>query len=304
MNLRLLLALGVLLLFGCAKQEKTNASGSLLITTTTGLVADMAQHLVGTNANVQALMGPGVDPHLYKASQQDLGKLQEADLVLYNGLHLEGKLVEILEKLGRVQPTLSLGTILPQDSLRKAAEFPGAYDPHIWFDVRLWRLATLKLSDSLAVRYPTLADTLLKNTQVYAQQLDSLDKWVHARVATLPPNQRVLVTAHDAFGYFGRAYGMEVHGLQGLSTLSEYGLKDVTSLVDLIVTRKIKAIFVESSVPRRAIEAVIEGCKQRGHDVTIGGSLYSDAMGNAGTPEGNYIGMVTANVNTIVEALK
>jgi len=264
------------------------------------MVADMVTHIVGDSATVEALMLPGVDPHLYKASQGDLKKILDADYLVYNGLHLEGKLSGILEKQARVKPTIAVGELL--DDLIALGK--SNYDPHIWFDVALWKTATAKTAEQLAELDKSRAAYYHANAQVYMARLDSLDTWIHEQINTLPPERRVLVTAHDAFSYFGRAYGMEIHSLQGISTLSEFGLRDVSRLVDFIVTRAIPAVFVESSVSDRALKAVLAGVQQRGQQITIGGSLFSDALGMPGTPEGTYIGMVKHNVNTIVTALR
>ncbi|MDX2061894.1 MAG: zinc ABC transporter substrate-binding protein [Bacteroidia bacterium] len=298
------LALWVVL--GCREtpSNEPTGDGPLRVTATTGMVADAARNLLGTAATVTALMGPGVDPHLYKATQGDLARLREADLVLYNGLHLEGKLNDLLTRLGQTQAVVALGELLPDSLRRQAPGFEGAYDPHLWFDVARWRTAVGYLADTLSARYPHLADSIGRNRAQYTQALDSLDRWVRAELSRLPPERRVLVTAHDAFGYFGAAYGVEVRGLQGLSTAAEFGVRDVSELVDFLVRRKIPAIFVESSVSPRAIESVVAQAAARGHRVRVGGTLYSDALGAAGTPEGTYIGMVRANVQTLVEALK
>lgn len=269
-----------------------------------GMVADMARAILDTTAEVTALMGPGVDPHLYKATQGELAQLRRADLVLYNGLHLEGKLNDVFERLARAQPVIAVGDGIPDSLLRSSPDFPGTYDPHIWFDVSLWRRATLALGAEMAARYPARAQYYRTNAHAYADSLQALDTWVRQQLQTLPPEKRVLVTAHDAFGYFGRAYGVEVRGLQGLSTLSEFGLKDVEALVDFLIARRIHAIFVESSIAPRTIEAVVASAQQRGHAISIGGTLYSDALGAPGTPAGTYTGMVRANVSTVVEALK
>jgi manganese/zinc/iron transport system substrate-binding protein len=188
--------------------------------------------------------------------------------------------------------------------LRRPAEFQGNYDPHVWFDVRLWNAVVRKIADELKLADSGNAAVYERNATAYMARLDSLDRWVRQEIATIPREQRVLITAHDAFGYFGDAYEIDVRGLQGISTVSEFGLADISSLVDAIVSRKIRAVFVESSVPKRSIEAVVQGTQARGHDVKIGGELYSDALGARGTPEGTYLGMVSANVNTIVKALR
>jgi len=263
------------------------------------MVADMVQHIAGDSAIVEALMLPGVDPHLYKASQGDLRKILDADYLFYNGLHLEGKLASILEKQARVKPVLAVGDGL--NGLIKINET--TYDPHIWFDVSLWKAATANAVQQLAVLDNANAAYYQENARRYMEALDSLDTWVQTRINTIPPAKRVLITAHDAFSYFGRAYGLEVRGLQGISTLSEFGLRDVSQLVDYIVARGIAAVFVESSVSDRSLKAVLTGVRQRGGTVRIGGNLFSDAMGAEGTVEGTYIGMVKYNVNTIVDAL-
>jgi manganese/zinc/iron transport system substrate-binding protein len=292
-------------LAGCdGKQQTPVESGRLGIVTTTGMIADITTNIAGEHADVKALMGPGVDPHLYKASQGDLRQLTGADIVFYNGLHLEGKMVDALEKLAQRKEVHAVSDGIDTSVFRRPPEFKGAYDPHIWFDVSLWADAARQVEKVLSQVDTTHAADYHRNAAAYLARLDSLDSWVRSQIATIPPERRVLVTAHDAFGYFGRAYDIEVRGLQGISTLSEYGLADLTALVDMIDSRKIKAVFIESSVPRRSIDAVVEGVKARGHEVSIGGQLFSDAMGAEGTSEGTYIGMVSANVNTIVNALK
>lgn len=276
-----------------------SVQGKPYILATTGMVADMMQHIVGDSAVVEALMQPGVDPHLYKASQGDLRKILDADYLFYNGLHLEGKLGSILEKQKRVKPVVAVGDQLT--GLISINET--THDPHIWFDVSLWKAATANAVRQLAALDTNNAGYYWANARRYMDELDSLDRWVHARIRTIPPTKRVLITAHDAFSYFGRAYGMEVRGLQGISTVSEFGLRDVSALVDYLKKNDIPAVFVESSVSDRALKAVLTGVRQRGGTVRIGGKLFSDAMGAADTPEGTYIGMVKYNVNTIVQAL-
>lgn len=300
-----LFLLGLFSLSGCEKNTGKETETSLpRIVTTTGMLGDAVRNIVGEKAEVMALMGPGVDPHLYKATQGDLSRLTDADIIFYNGLHLEGKMAEVFEKLARKKKVIPISSGLSTEKIRKSADFADALDPHIWFDVSLWGEGVSFLADTLSSLMPENAEFFQANANGYRNKLDSLHSWIIAQVATIPKEGRVLITAHDAFGYFGRAYDIEVKGLQGISTQSEFGLKDVTNLVDFIVSRKIKAVFVETSVSSKSIEAVIQGCVQKGHPVQIGGSLFSDAMGNAGTPEGTYAGMVRSNVNTIVKALK
>jgi manganese/zinc/iron transport system substrate-binding protein len=268
------------------------------------MITDAARVVGGAHVEVTGLMGPGVDPHLFKASQGDLASLGEADLILYNGLLLEGKMGDLLVRMSRDRVTVPVAEYIPDSLLREPPEFLGHYDPHIWFDVSLWRRGVERVRDALIEVDPAHQTDYSANAAAYMDSLDVLHEWVRTRVAEIPAERRVLVTAHDAFGYFGRAYGIEVVGLQGISTVSEFGLADIRRLVDLITSRRVKAVFIESSVPRRNIDAVVEGCRARGHDVVVGGTLFSDAMGAAGTPEGVYLGMVRANVNLIVESLR
>jgi len=303
LTLHLLLLTLVVLLAGCARPERKK-NEKLTVVVTTGMIKDAVENVAGDHVKVIALMGPGVDPHLYKATQGDLQKLTDADVVFYNGLHLEGKMGVVLEKLSRLKPVIAVSSHIPEDSLRTVPGFQGAHDPHIWFDVKLWEYAVKEITRSLQEQDSAHASLYAANGAKYISRLDSLHNSIYKQLHEIPAQLRVLITAHDAFGYFGDAYQVEVHGLQGISTLSEFGLKDVTDLVNFIVERKIKAIFVETSVSRKSIDAVVEGCRQRGWPLSIGGNLYSDAMGAAGTPEGHYVGMVNANVQTILHALK
>ncbi|NBP70051.1 MAG: manganese transporter [Cytophagia bacterium] len=302
LNSGLVLVLALTCLMACQPKAKDKQRERLMIVTTTGMIADAVKNVTGESADVIALMGAGVDPHLYKATQGDLQKLTDADIIFYNGLHLEGKMAEVLEKLGRTKTVIAVTESIAENKLRLITE--DIHDPHIWFDVKLWKEAVTAIEQTLIKVDSTKQSLYQANAKRYVSQLDSLDRAVAEQILTIPETQRVLITAHDAFGYFGDAYAMEVRGLQGISTVSEFGLKDVTELVDFIISRKIKAIFVETSVSEKSINAVIEGCKNRDWPVSIGGSLYSDAMGEANTPEGTYIGMVSKNVSTIVSALR
>lgn len=275
-----------------------------LIVVTTGIIGDAIQHIVKDSANVQALMGPGVDPHLYKASLGDLKKLMSADVVLYQGLHLEGKMGEVLDKLARTEPVFSLTGRLPKDKIIQPLEGGDFPDPHIWFDVSLWKSVVQEANSILSKHFPTCEDYFNKNTRAYLIQLDSLDSFVRRSIQQIPRDRRILITSHDAFSYFGKAYQMEVKGLQGISTQAEFGLRDVADMVKLIDTRNVKAIFVENSVSKKSLEAVIAGVKSKGKTVKIGATLYTDALGAADTPEGTYIGMVRYNVEAIVHNLK
>ncbi len=296
-----------MLLFGCGggdeAAEGDNGKDKLNIVATTGMIADAARNVGGEQVMVNGLMGPGVDPHLYKASEGDVTRMSNADLIFYNGLHLEGAMSEVLEQMsGRIQ-TFAVSEGIDKGILLSSADYKGAHDPHIWFDVTLWMKAVEGIRDMLKKIDPDKAEIYENNARAYLAKLDSLHQYVKSQAEIIPQQQRVLITAHDAFSYFGRAYGFEVKGLQGISTVSEAGTADVKDLAEYIVNNKIPAIFIESSVPKRNIEAVQAAVKSRGFEVKIGGELYSDAMGTRGTPEGTYLGMVRHNINTIVEAL-
>jgi len=293
-----------LLLFASCKHTKEQNTGKLKVVTTTTMLTDLAENIGGDQIELQGLMGSGVDPHLYKASEGDVSKLANADLVIYNGLHLEGKLVEVFEKMGNRVTTKALADNLDKSGLISSEYFASSYDPHIWFNIKYWKQITNSLTQELKAAVPEQADYFEANRNDYIKKLDSLEATVIKTISTLPEEQRILVTAHDAFNYFGKEYGFEVIGLQGLSTATEAGVQDVQNLSKFIIDNKVKAIFVESSVPKRTIEALQQSVKSKGFNVEIGGTLYSDALGNKGTVEGTYIGMFSYNVNTIVNALK
>ena len=279
-------------------------SGPLKVTTTVNMVGDLARVVGGSRVEVTELMGAGVDPHLYKASARDVRKLAGADLVLYSGLHLEGKMVELLEKNPHaVAVTHNIPTrqlLQPSGGFGGVAGMP---DPHIWFDVTLWKSAAETTRDALSSADPAGKAVYAQNAARYLKELDALDAEVMGLMHSIPAQQRVLVTAHDAFNYFSRRYGLEVRGVQGVSTAAEAGTRDVQELAGFVTERHIPAIFVESSVPKRTVEAVIAAAGARGHTVRVGGELFSDALGTAGTPEGTYIGMVRHNAHTISAAL-
>lgn len=282
-------------LFACGGETQTQ---SLRVVATTGMLADLARNLAPQGVEVTALMPPGTDPHLYKPGQSDLARLRQADLILFNGLHLEGKMIEALEKLAREKRVVAVGDSLPRGRLRPTQA--GEFDPHLWFDPQIW--SEVAQVAAIALFQTTGDASVFERAKTYQAELGKLDAEIRASLAGL--ETRVLVTAHDAFGYFGAAYDVEVVGLQGLSTSAEAGLRDVARLVDVIVERKIKAVFIESSVPPRTIEAVIKGCEQKGWGVRMGGTLYSDALGPEGSEAESYPGMMRYNVRTLVAALK
>lgn len=294
----------LLVLTGCGNDtaESDNGNGKLDVVTTTGMIGDLVENIGGKHVEVTSLMGPGVDPHLYKATQGDVETLDSADMIFYNGLHLEGKMTDIFEMMSKDKPTIAVTEDFKENQLRKVGATE--HDPHVWFDVKLWIVAAEAVKKELIAKDPDNEAEYRENYEEYVVQLEELDKYVHEEINKVPEDQRVLVTAHDAFGYYGQSYGLDVRGLQGINTLSEYGSKDVTDMRNYLVENKIKAIFIESSVPRKAIEAVIQGAGKQGHKVEIGGELFSDAMGERGTEEGTYIGMVRHNTDTIVRALK
>jgi manganese/zinc/iron transport system substrate-binding protein len=245
-----------------------------------------------------------VDPHLYKASEGDVILLQEADVIFYNGLHLEAQMGDVLERLNDFGiRTVAVTDKIDRALLQSPPEFQGNHDPHVWFDVTLWMKAAEQVGETLAELDPGSAAQYESRAGAYLAELEDLHQYVLDQANAIPEEQRVLITAHDAFNYFGRAYGFQVRGLQGISTEAQAGTADVQGLADFIAENQIPAVFVESSVPQRNIEAVQAAVQAKGFEVKIGGSLFSDAMGSEGTPEGTYVGMVRHNIDTIVTAL-
>lgn len=300
---RILILLLLVGFYACKETDKK--SGKTRIVTTTSMITDLVKNIGGDYVEIQGLMGAGVDPHLYKASEGDVSKLYNADVIFYNGLHLEGKLVEVFEKMESTQKvTVPLGEFLDENTLIGSEYFASNYDPHVWFNIQFFKQFSEKVTDVLSEQDPKNAVNFIENNRIFQEKLDKLELEVKSLIETLPKEKRILVTAHDAFNYFGKQYGFEVVGLQGLSTATEAGVKDVQRLSEFIIENKVKAIFIESSVPRRTIEALQEAVLSKNHEVVIGGSLYSDALGDAGTIEGTYVGMFASNVRTIVEALR
>lgn len=276
----------------------------LRVVATTTIVGDLVRAVAGDDVELTTLMGAGVDPHLYKPSAGDVRAIAAAQVVVFNGLHLEGKMTEVLEEMaGRGVATVAVAECVPGDRLLPVEGYEALHDPHVWFDVGLWQRAAACLRDELARFDPGHAEGHRSRGDAYIAELAALDEWVGERIAAIPEGQRVLVTAHDAFSYFGRAYGLEVRGLLGISTSAEAGTADVQELAAFIAERGLPAVFVESSVSPRFIEALVEAVAARGGEVGIGGSLYSDALGSPGGPTASYVGTVRANVETIVGAL-
>ncbi|WP_245615617.1 metal ABC transporter solute-binding protein, Zn/Mn family [Afifella pfennigii] len=270
---------------------------------TVGMIADVGQNVAGTCLDVTALMGPGIDPHLYQASAGDVRTFDRADIILYSGYSLEGQLGEVLAKFESRKPTLAVSpaSIPPAELI--AAQGVYGIDPHLWMDVRLWAMLAPTIAEAFAEVAPDCGAQMQQNTEAYAAQLGGLHDWIKASVASIPQEQRILVTAHDAFGYYGRAYGIEVIGIQGISTEAEASVADIRNVAQLVVDRDVPAIFVESTINPRTVQAIIDAAREKGHAVTIGGELYSDAMGEPGTAGSTYIGMLFENTRTIVTAL-
>ncbi|MEZ8003741.1 MAG: zinc ABC transporter substrate-binding protein [Patiriisocius sp.] len=299
---RAITILAVIIVLGCKNNKQDN--GKLNVVVTTSMLTDLVKNIGGDLIDVQGLMGAGVDPHLYKASEGDVSKLFNADVIFYNGLHLEGKLVAVFEKMEAQKTTVALGEFLAKEGLIGSDYFASNYDPHVWFNIQYFKEFSDKVTSVLSEKDPKNAASYTANNLAFQQELDLLHTAVVNTIATLAPEKRILVTAHDAFNYFGKAYGFKVVGLQGLSTATEAGVQDVQKLSEYIIANKVKAIFIESSVPRRTIEALEAAVLSKGHQVSIGGSLYSDALGDGGSVEGTYVGMFLYNVKTIVNALQ
>ncbi|MDE0839607.1 MAG: zinc ABC transporter substrate-binding protein [Kiritimatiellae bacterium] len=286
-----------------AVQTTSDPATPYAIVATVGMVGDIVRHVVGEHATVKNIIGTGVDPHLYKPTRNDVVALQGADVIFYSGLLLEGKMGDVLIKVARTKPVFAVTELIPQEFVLEPAEFAGHPDPHVWMDIAGWMKAVEAVNRSLAEFDPANSDMYAANAERYLGELAALDTYAKDVIATIPKAGRMLITAHDAFNYFGRAYDIDVQGIQGISTESSAGLQDIRRLVDIITERDIKAVFIESSVPDKNVRALIEGAAARGKTVTVGGELYSDAMGNAGSYEGTYIGMLDHNITLVTRAL-
>lgn len=297
-----LLFIGIMALLAAPRLADAQAE-KIHVVATTGMLADAMQEVGGEFVQVTALMGSGVDPHTYRQTRSDIAALRRADLIIWHGLRLEAQLQPLLEKLSARQTVVALAQAIPTDKLLSDADNPDSFDPHVWMDPELWRLVVDAARDALIAKDPAHEPQYRDNAKRYGQAIAAMHASNRERLLSVPPEKRVLVTAHDAFRYFGRLYGYEVLGIQGISTESEASLHRIEQLVKVLVDRRINAIFVESSVSDRAMRALIEGAASRGHHVTIGGELYSDAMGKPGTREGTYIGMIEHNARTIAQAL-
>jgi len=274
------------------------------VVTTVGMITDVVRHVAGEKAQVAGLIGEGIDPHLYKPTRKDVVAMSQADLIFYNGLMLEGKMADVLIRMARKgKPVYAVTEEILNRGDYVITDASEHFDPHVWMDVQGWILATGVIAEALGEFDPQNADYYDKNAQDYIARLEALDAYAREVIGSIPEDQRYLVTAHDAFSYLGRAYGIEVMGIQGISTESEAGLRDIEELIDFLVENRIPAVFVETSVSDKNVRALVEGARARGHDLQIGGTLYSDAMGPTGSYEGTYIGMIDHNATYISRAL-
>lgn len=305
-----LMVLAAFVLVACSKDSKKDegeaSSGGLKVVATTTMLTDLVKQIGGDHVDVEGLMGPGIDPHGYNATASDVSKMEKADIVAYHGLHLEGKMVDIFDEMNKKgRKTIALEDNYTEDDVMSGdATADVDIDPHTWFDVQLWKKAADQVTKKLSEYDADNADDYAANNEAYQKELDELEAYIKGRIEEVPEKSRYLVTAHDAFNYFGTAYGFDVVGLQGINTQTEAGTGDVSKLADFIVEKEIKAIFIESSVPTRTVESLQEAVKDRGFEVSIGGELYSDALGSKEDDADTYIKMYKANIDTIVDALK
>ena len=300
-----IIVIASLILFSCKKEAKISIENrQLQVVATTSQVADLIKEIAGNHVVLEGLMGPGVDPHLYKASEGDVTKFYNADVIFYSGLHLEGKLEDVFEKMRHQgKKTIAVSDAISKSSLIASEDFASSFDPHFWFSIPQWKIAATYVAKELVKLDKKNADIYKVNSQKYIEKLTQLELKNTVQLEELPVEKRILVTAHDAFAYFGKSYDFKVVSLQGLSTATEAGVQDVQRLSEFIIANKIKAIFIESSVPVRTVEALKAAVNAKNHDVVIGGTLFSDALGNPNTKEGTYIGMYDYNMNTIINAL-
>ncbi|MBO1074993.1 metal ABC transporter solute-binding protein, Zn/Mn family [Roseomonas marmotae] len=289
---------------GAALAQDAARRGPLKVLATIGMVGDVVKEIGGDRIQVETLMGAGVDPHLYKATREDAARMLRADVIFYNGLVLEGKMTDAIIRVARAgRPVYAVTELLPEDQLIEPEGTEGLYDPHVWMDPRAWSEAAALIAERLIQHDPGNAAAFRENLAALRARMQALDTYAERAIASIPERQRVLVTAHDAFNYFARRYGIEVLGIQGLSTEGEAGVRRIQELVGILAERRVPAVFVETSVSDRNVQALVEGSRAKGHQVRIGGSLFSDAMGEPGTYEGTYIGMIDHNVTAVVRSL-
>lgn len=292
-------AVPLALAFGTARAQ----DGPVNAVATIGMIGDVVGEVGGACVEVRTMMGAGVDPHLYQASAEDVQTFQDADVIFYSGYSLEGQLGDVLGRFAEMKPTVAVAPASIEPGELIAVQGVYGIDPHVWMDASLWAQIAPTIGETLAELRPDCADEINANAESYAEQLNALHAWAEEAVASIPEEQRTLVTAHDAFSYYGRAYGIEVAGIQGISTESEAAVADIRETATMVAESGVPAVFVESTINPRTIQAVIDAARRQGHEVAIGGELYSDAMGEEGSAGGTYIGMIYENTTNIVEAL-
>ena len=285
----------------CGDEKQSNQKTILC---TTNVIADAVSNIVPSSFEVISLMGPGVDPHTYKSKTSEIKKMTESDVIIYNGIDFESNLIEAIENIGKKKPVISLGDLVPKNRLRKTTEFGSSYDPHFWHDVNLFATSIKIAGKKLSKQFPNSKKYIDSATNAYTLKLYETEKYVHDELSKIPNNSRVLITAHDAFGYYGKAFDIDVKGIQGISTASDISIRGITDLTQFIVSNKIPAIFVENSVSQKNIKSVIEGCKSKNWNLSVGGTLYSDGLGDSSSGANTYIKMIRKNTNTIVSALE
>lgn len=298
-----LIATALAFTFGATPLQAAPKKYPYEVVTTVGMVNDIVRNVAGDKAQCKAVMGAGVDPHLYKPTRDDVSAMTRADAVFYSGLMLEGKMADTLVKVARSKPVFAVTELIDEKTLLEPADFNGHYDPHVWMDPSAWARCVEAVGKSLEEYDPANADLYKKNAAAYAERCQALHAYGQKVLATVPKESRVLISSHDAFNYFGRAFDLQVLGVQGLSTESEAGLQRINELVDFIVKNNVRAVFVESSVSPKNIEALVAGVRARGGELKIGGELFSDAMGAEGTYEGTYLGMLDHNITLVTRAL-
>ncbi|WP_170785093.1 metal ABC transporter solute-binding protein, Zn/Mn family [Ruegeria lacuscaerulensis] len=291
------------LAFAVALPTSALAEAPLKVVATTGMIADAVRQVGGDQVEVKGLMGPGVDPHAYRQTRSDIVAMTRADLILWHGLYLEAQMEDFFHDLSRKRNVVAVAEGIDTSKLRAHDDYADKYDPHVWMSPALWRDVVVQVQNALTDTRPEAAEFFAANAQAHLAEIAQLEAYGKRMLAAVPKDNRILVTAHDAFGYFGAEYGYAVLGIQGISTQSEAGLNRIGELVDTLVDQKLTAVFVESSVSDRSIRALIEGAAAKGHQVAVGGELYSDAMGEPGTYEGTYIGMLDHNITVIASAL-
>ncbi|MBB79295.1 MAG: manganese transporter [Crocinitomicaceae bacterium] len=296
----LIFLLAILISCGEVNYQKNQ---KIKVICTTGVIADAISNILPSNFEVKSLMGPGVDPHTYKSKTSEIKNMMNADVIIYNGIDFESNLIDAIEEIGKYSLVVSLGDIVPKDRLRKTNDFGGTYDPHFWHDVNLFAKSIQLAGRKMSLEFSSYKNYIDSSSSSYVKKLIETEKYVKNQISKIPDSSRVLITAHDAFGYYGRLFGIEVKGLQGISTSSDISIRTITELTDFIVSRNIPSIFIENSVSQKNINSVIEGCKSKGLDLKIGGTLYSDGLGDSNSGADSYIKMIKKNTNSIVNGL-